>query len=145
VVVEKQRSSSDCNICTIAMALSVPYEEVMVACCSFGFNPHTRGTSNQIFSLFGLEKYFDYWTFYPGPSYINTSTMRYLLNGRRAIISTMSKNNRDGMHSVYWNGIEIFDPSNKLVYEKINEIDITDALFFNETSGKRPQLNIVCP
>ncbi len=54
-----------------------------------------------------------------------------MLWGRRACIQVKSKNCQDEFHIVYWDGQELFDPSNKLTYTW-EEVEPIYIWLFNE-------------
>lgn len=121
--IEKQRATSDCFLCCIAMFADKDYEEI--------FNEKLRQEienekgaygeiiDNLCFVCAGMEKYIDYECVYT----LNTkpADVRSLLWGRRAILQVPSLNNEDSDHCVYWTGKELIDPSNKQVYRWLNQ------------------------
>src|ERR1044072_519880 len=97
----KQRTPTDCNLCCIAMALGKTYEEVD-AMLTQKDTPELakKGMSNQIedrlLMVFGLINGVDFTRRYPSSHLITTQYQRNMLWGRRAILSVMSKNVKDG-------------------------------------------------
>jgi hypothetical protein len=118
------------------MALGIKHSEVKRR---FGrarwMQLHGRGidhkSENWLLERFGLAKDHDYRHLFPQVHLANTAFLRHLLWGRRAIVSVTSKNNRDGMHAIYWDGKALFDPSPKKTY-LWEEVEPVELLIFNE-------------
>lgn len=61
-----------------------------------------------------------------------------MLWGRRAIVTVRSKNEEGSMHAVYWSGAALFDPSTRTKYESWGEVEVKEALIFNEARPSQP-------
>jgi hypothetical protein len=69
----------------------------------------------------GLEDKVDFKTVYVGSLIESMGNVRTLLGWRKAVLQVPSLNNRRAMHFVYWDGEELYDPSNKQVYHWIDQ------------------------
>lgn len=56
--------------------------------------------------------------------------VKALLWRRRAMLSVYSLNIEGGLHHVYWDGYELFDPSTKKTYTYLSSLHITDVIIF---------------
>lgn len=134
----KQRGPSDCWPTCLAMALGITHSAVKRQIGRAGWKKlQGRGIDHQgekaLLAKFGLVYEHDYWMFYPSFHLVQTRFLRHLLRGRRAIITVTSKNNRDGMHAVYWDDKELFDPSPRKTYTW-DEVEADGLLIFNEVA-----------
>lgn len=113
----KQKGESDCVLATIAMAVRRPYSSM--------FRPsfrakieEERGCTNDLlkeaFRLAGLVDGENMKCVYT--HILDKSVVLSMIWKRPAMIQVVSLNNRKGEHFIYWDGDELFDPSNKQVY-----------------------------
>lgn len=133
-IFEKQRTNKDCAICTLAMFLGVPYEEVKITTEqmeSILFGGMEREVEDAILLAHGYEVGKHYTRMHAAPWWATTGFVKNMLWGRRAIISVMSKNYRDATHAVYWDGEALYDPSTLLTHEW-KEVEAIDFLMANE-------------
>lgn len=56
--------------------------------------------------------------------------LKALLWRRRAMLSVFSLNIDGGLHHVYWDGSELFDPSTKKTYTYLSSLHITGVIIF---------------
>jgi hypothetical protein len=134
----KQRLRTDCAICTIAMALGKPYDEVMsVAIAAEAFKAE-EGTRSEyaIIEKFGLRQMVDFRVLHRGQL-----APEYFLHfswGRRAILAVPSLNIEGGFHSVFWSGTELLDPCTARTYGKWDELRPDEIILIAET-GAHPR------
>jgi hypothetical protein len=132
----KQRTDTDCNLCCLAMALGITYEE-MESCLTLADAPTLAksGMSNpmedRLLAVKGYVPEAHFRRLYPQSHLVQTHFLRHILWGRRAVLTVMSKNNNDGMHAIYWDGKALFDPTQKKAYEW-HEVEINEILMFME-------------
>jgi len=122
--VYKQERESDCMLACIACVVQQSIGEL--------FTPPFRdmielekGTHGdditKAFDMAGLRKGTDYFKVHVGSSTQFPQLVNNLLVGRRAILQVKSLNYQDAYHMVYWNGETLYDPSNKQVYQWIDQ------------------------
>lgn len=111
----QQRADDDCTICSIAMAIGLPYERVMEAAAQsvggyrYQGKPGTMSPKGVLLDLgFDVVRV--------GVAAVQPATLKRLLWGRRAVLSVPSLNGFDGHHDVFWDGREIHDPTTKRAY-----------------------------
>jgi len=132
----KQKTPKDCWPTCLAMALNITHSEMKrkigstlwKQVCQLGT---TFEIEKKLMAKFDLAWEHDWWSLWPDNNHVSTYFLRHVLWGRRAIISVKSKNNLDGMHAIYWNGKELFDPSPKKTY-RWEEVEACKFVFFNE-------------
>lgn len=133
----KQRGTTDCSVATVAMAADVPYETVLektpadvveILLSKGCLDKHMSAMLNAL----GYENFVDYERRIFSCHYATTSFTRNMLWGRRAILTVMSKNVRDGQHNIYWDGRQLFDPSPLQVYYW-HEVEPIEIIFFDES------------
>lgn len=137
----KQRDEYDCGICCIAMATARDYDEVLSKVGDL-YNP-CAGISQEAkaLGLLGCN-----WTGLASADIIgislsaNLSPKRFRLTawGRRAIMLVPSLNKPGSSHFIYWDGRQIFDPSNKLTYRDFSELEPTRLNLFGEAPPRLP-------
>jgi hypothetical protein len=119
----------------IATAVQKPYEELWPEDLRQKIE-EKRGTHgdmiDNVFESVGLRKNTDYWCV-SIPQWQGASTVRQLLNGRRAIIQVRSLNNPGAGHFVYWAGETLYDVSNKQQYKWIDQCFPEYVWIFDET------------
>lgn len=103
------------------MALGISYEKMAAKLpADFLTIIQTQGTFgfrvDQLYVYAGLENERDYKTLYrssnpESSNYTDARWMREFLVGSRAILQVPSLNYENSSHIVYWDGIELFDPS----------------------------------
>jgi len=132
----KQQSDYDCMLACIATAVQKPYTELWSADVRRTVE-EKRGTHGDFidvaFEIAGLRKHTDYWCVMI-PHWCGFSTIRQLLNGRRAILQVRSLNNPSSGHFVYWAGEQLYDVSNKQQYKWIDQCFPEYIWIFDETS-----------
>lgn len=117
----EQKTTYDCGIACLAMALNLSYDDVM------GVFPEQRmnelvakGMSNEMYAelmtTLGVINDVDYTTRHYGHHWFTYRAFKNMLWGRRAICAVRSKNVSEGFHFVYWDGFKINDPSTKDKY-----------------------------
>lgn len=126
----KQKGESDCVLACISMLTGLPYtwsdEE-------FNFAEKNKGYNDvQIRELLTQAGY-DNAMHLGVPDGFHLET-RSLLWGRRAMLSVPSLNHHRGAHMVYWDGQELFDPSNKQVYRWMEQLHPYSVWIFKERS-----------
>lgn len=133
-----QRTSTDCAICTIAMALGRTYDEVMAKALIAEAYDLQKGCRAEysIFEAFGLVQMQDFRVLHR--SIISPEFFLHFSWGRRAILAVPSLNLEGGFHSVYWNGTELLDPSTKCVYQRWSELRPDEIILIAET-GAHPK------
>lgn len=122
------------------MALNEDYQKVYDLGISTGSYEVDRGTHSvhEIIKELGLEYKYengesvgDFITTHK--SYpIEPAFYRNMAWGRRAILSVPSLNIENGVHAVYYDGHEIFDPSPKLTYTKFSDLKPSHIVLFRE-------------
>jgi hypothetical protein len=137
----RQRTRHDCAICTIAMALNKPYDDVMAAALEARAFKPDEGTRAEyrIIEQFGLKQLIDFRTLHRGPL-----APEYFLHfswGRRAIMAVPSLNTEGSFHSVYWNGAELFDPCTLKTYSEWKQLRPDEIILLNEqlSTCQRPE------
>lgn len=134
----KQITPSDCFAACVAMALGMRYSVLrrkMGRALWDKIRKHGTGfqDTKALLAKCGLHYEHDYWVYFPSNHLVQTHFLRVLLNGRRAIVSVNSKNNRDGQHAIYWDGARLFDPSPRKTYAW-DEVEANQIVIFNERS-----------
>lgn len=127
----RQRGRSDCSICTIAMALNKPYEDVL-GVAGDAYDPeHGTRSEYSIIEKFGLRQMVDFRVMHRGQL-----APEYFLHfswGRRAILAVPSLNIVGGFHSVYWTGDELFDPCLLKTYQVWGDLRPDQIILIDET------------
>lgn len=133
----RQRAPSDCTLCCLAMALGLTYDELgaklgpafMALVSKLGT---TDNEENAMFEALQLRKDADFQELILSPHWCSLAFAKNMLWGRRAIIAVRSKNTRDGLHNLYWDGRALFDPSNKDDYQDFREVEPISFFIFQE-------------
>lgn len=139
-VLIKQRFDKDCALCCLAMILGISYEEAYEAQGDLGDLLRTRGPYGKefvnLFANLGLVPDIEYKTLFLLPEYCNDTFLQNALWGRPALIEVRSKNyGKSGeKHIVYWDGRELFDPSNKRTYQNLDECEPIYLYLFDRTA-----------
>jgi hypothetical protein len=141
-VLIKQRETSDCAICTIAMALGRTYEEVLEAALAKGAYEPGVGVRAEyaIIEAFGLQQMRDFPTIHRGgeEGILSSGFFRHFTWGRRAILAVPSLNIPNGFHSVYWSGTDLYDPCTLKTYDRWDALRPDEIILFAET-GVHPK------
>ena len=130
----KQRNDTDCALAAIAMIAGVDYDDLWLSefvekvVKAKGCGPELTDEALAIAGFTNREHYISCYTW--GLS----SDHRRLLWGRKAILSVPSLNYERGYHAVAWDGFRVFDPSPKQVYQWLEQLQITNAVIFNENN-----------
>lgn len=149
----------DCFLCSAAMAAGITYEQAwdalddtLRAC----FGPKGRGPMgdqcDKILSKLGFERVRvgartgdpssapgDYFVLFMLPEYATSGFLRNVLWGRRALLQVPSKNYPGEQHIIYWDGRELFDPSNKRAWEW-QEVEPIYVWLFDERRARIPNV-----
>lgn len=129
----KQRGGLDSYLCCLCMALDMTYDELT---CRIGANVVYRAQHEGI-ALVDIRKIWSYLHIREGVdvfvelrhkplqtdgvwSGCSASSAISLIRGRRAIIEVESLHVGGEMHYVYWDGQELFDPSNNALYVSVD-------------------------
>lgn len=134
---DKQRK--DCFLCCIAMLLHLSYDEAWNIAGDMQpvFATTARGPSGtaeceRLLGKFGLNKADkDYQVLFMLPEYATTGFLRNVLWGRKVFAQVTSKNFSGEQHLVYWDGTDLFDPSNMRTY-KWEEVEPIYLWIFDE-------------
>lgn len=121
----QQRAKNDCFLCCLIMAVGTSYEfaitlwgEEFVAKVSAD-GLYGRPDIDRAFGEMGMHRDVDFKSFL-GQASLEPAVhefaaapghMKALLWGRRALVQVKSKNYEGQSHIVYWDGVELFDPS----------------------------------
>jgi len=119
----KQRLKKDCGVAALAMATNVSYETALAALPLAARIDIKNGKGlfhyNQ---LDGLDKLGFYRNF--------NRPVNVEIGSTPAILSVPSGTKRsDGLHSIYWDGKNVYDPSPSNKYNN-NEIALAACIFF---------------
>lgn len=121
----QQRGEQDCYLCCMCMALGLTYEELTQKLSpALVARIQTEGSFSEdiplVQRLLGLTAEVDFRTIYRHDNRVSYGSSgefaRDVLWGRRAIIMVKSVNYEGKSHMVYWDGEELFDPSNKKIH-----------------------------
>jgi hypothetical protein len=139
VNVYKQRGTYDCFLACVATALQRDYEGLWPE----DFRQRIEAakgchgdTIDEALSIAGLNKNTDYWCLYIPNAWSNEILLRRFFNGRRALLQVPSLNHQNGQHIVCWMGETLYDPSNKQVYQWIDQCTPAYVWIFNEVEAK---------
>jgi len=119
----KQKGESDCVLASLAMATGRPYSSM--------FKPAFRkkielakgcydSTLKEALKMAGFiegQNALSIWTQNLDKKYVQA-----LIWKRKALIQVVSLNYGGGEHMIYWDGEELFDPSNKQVYKFVENL-----------------------
>lgn len=127
----RQRTPHDCAICTIAMALGRPYEEVMDAALKADVFDPEKGCRAEyaIIERFGLEQMREFRSMHRGvlaPDYF-----LHFSWARRSILSVPSLNIEGGFHSVLWTGSALLDPCRLKTYSEWKDLRPEEIILFS--------------
>lgn len=113
---QKQRGEYDCALCSVAMALSSS-PEALFKPERFALAEQKRATApGDLLTELGMVDDKDFWSVYLGSTRPMGNVLD-LLKGRPAILQVPSLNNPPpANHIIFWDGEELFDPSNRQVY-----------------------------
>lgn len=140
-LVQQKPEAKDCFLACMAMACGLTYEDVADR---FG-----EGLTKQVqerglygreniataFASLDIADEVDYQLLYCGKGMDlppSSQFVREMLWQRKAIIQVKSKNVPNGMHMVYWDGKQLFDPSLKIVYSTWMEVEPVYLWLFRE-------------
>lgn len=133
--ISKQRSNYDCVLASLTMAVNGDYDQLWPE----DFRAHIEVEKgcygkdlDRAFELAGLTRNEDYWPFCVVGLLERDWTIRTMLKGRRALLQVPSLNHQKSSHVVYWDGNELHDPSNKQVYQWIDQLAIQWIWIFDE-------------
>lgn len=140
----KQKSNSDCGICSMAMLTGIPHKKIIKlvginwndelglgsvreSLLCIGFREKRTKLSSHSWSVEPL----DFNVFYCNPM-LSPSYFAKQLWGRRALVTVPSLNYKDGLHMVYWHYNKLYDPSRKKTYKDFKELKPTQFTVFME-------------
>lgn len=126
-----QRTPSDCSICCLAMVSGATYEEAIVA-AGDDYDPEKGMWSVQA-ALCRLGRHRDDFREIRRGFEISPEYFREIAWGRRAFLSVPSLNIENGWHHIYYDGMNIYDPSPKLKYTSWDQLKPVDLVIFRET------------
>lgn len=136
----KQRAVNDCYLCCMCMLLGITYEEITQRLGSeFVAHVQQNGTYGdyveQMYASLGLQYGLDYYKVYKHdvklPYGASSEFARTILWGRRALIQAKSLNQEGKFHLVYWDGFDLFDPTNLQAYSW-DTLEPMNIIVFNE-------------
>lgn len=116
----KQSQDFDCALACTGMVLNKDPKEIFTPEFYAKVEEEKGTTMKEALTQAGLTDGVDFDTVYVG-SVGSIGNVRMLLNWRKAVLQVPSLNNRRAMHFVYWDGQELYDPSNKQVYHWIDQ------------------------
>lgn len=134
----KQRSKFDCALACLAMVSGKQYEELFDPEFCARIEQKTTCSGDDLAEAYrraGFVKDKNMRVIYIGYG-ASVPVIRQMLWGRRAMIQVPSLNYEGSEHFIYWNGREIFDPSNKQVYRFSQHIFPTYVSIFDEIERK---------
>lgn len=138
----KQQAPRDCYVCSLAMALGLTYEAITQRLgAEFVSRVGQQGCYgdevDEMFKMLGLQSGLDFQRVYRHdakrlPEYgASAEFARTILWGRRALIQVKSLNEEGKFHIVYWDGFELFDPSNNQTH-RWDTLAPLNIVIFNE-------------
>ena len=140
----KQQQVYDCFLACVATALQRDYDELWPR----DFRDRIEAakgcygdTIAEAMSIAGLTKDVDYWTLFVPEVVSNSQSVRRFFNGRRALFQVPSLNHKGAQHIVCWMGDSLHDPSNKQIYQWLDQIVPAYVWVFNELGSNEKQLS----
>ncbi len=137
----KQRTQMDCMLCCLAKATGRTYDETLIELGPLGQEFAEKGCLNNndhvALSILEFENNVDYLKLHMRPEYCNLGFLRNMLFGRRAILTGKSKNVWEQWHTIYWDGFNLYDPSNGATYSNIFELEPIEIIIFNERTMRK--------
>lgn len=139
---EKQRLTTDCGICSLAMLAGINYEEA-IAIAGDDFDP-LKGMKRFEKSLEKLgyirqiingDDVGDYTLTYRQHC-ISPQYYRQFAWGHKALVTLPSLNYLGGTHMIYYDGWKVFDPSPLKTYENFTDL-LPDELIIMRPNVKR--------
>jgi hypothetical protein len=134
----EQRNSSDCGICCIAMALALPYEEVLAAAHDCWSVENGLKSESKVLERLGLNGSF--FNGHPCGDFVcfhsDILSPHFFLNfayGRRALMTVPSLNHEGLWHMVYWDGTDVHDPSRFKKYVLFCDLKPREMVLFRES------------
>lgn len=138
-MIVKQKSDYDCVLAVLSMASGRKYEDIFSEEFRQRIEDATTCTGDDLieaYRLAGFEKDKNMRSIYIGHN-INPNVLRQLIWGRRAMIQVPSLNHEGSEHFIYWDGYNIFDPSNKQVYKYLQHVFPTYVMIFDDAKDVR--------
>lgn len=134
----KQRMRTDCAICTIAMAIGRPYEDVMTAALqSDAWHPEKGMRAEyKVLERLGFKQMANFRVMHRGPL-----APEYFLHfswGRPSILAVPSLNLEGMFHSVYWTGSDLLDPCTSKTYSDWKALRPDELILFGPTAAATP-------
>lgn len=142
----KQRETDDCTLCCIAMALDLPYSSVRSAATGLQFGYRWQGRQGTMDAGCVVDRLAQDVRFslpacrtFHRPFGCAGELITWWLWGRRALLSVPSLNGFDGEHTVYWDGLQLFDPSNgeNIYPDTLDGLTPSEVTIFDETRAPR--------
>ena len=132
---KKQIGESDCFLACVAMLVDREIEDIYSKPYRVNIDS-VKGTHGDnidtALELAGIKRDIDCWSVAIGMGCWSYQT-RALLRGRKAILQVPSLNYKNGSHMVFWDGHELFDPSNHQIYRWLNQCTPEYIWIFNES------------
>ena len=144
----KQKLSSDCGICCLAMLTGIQHKKVIKLIGDCWNNEEGLGGLSESLIRLGFKTKKVKIKFSSGKTYnieqpINFKVIRYRdeishsyftnqVWGRRALLTVPSLNYKNGYHLVYWHYNKLYDPSTKKIYKNLDELKPTQIAIFME-------------
>lgn len=136
---DQQRTTHDCVLCCLAMAVGLSYEEALQRLGELGQFFVDVGCADgddiNALEILGLKRDVDFKRYKISIFWCTQGFLRNILWGRRAMLEVRSRNKEAGWHAIYWDGTELRDPSNRLTYTDWNEVEASQIIVFHERSA----------
>ena len=131
----KQKAESDCFLCCLAMASGKDYDTTFTKELRDEIERKKTCSGKDLdlaYELAGYKRGIDYETVYAGNGQvINIEFAKSMLWKRKAILQVRSLNFDKGEHAIYWDGEQLFDPSNKMAYQFLSSVFPTYITIFH--------------
>lgn len=127
----------DCFLCCVAMAAWLSYEGIFIRLTDElqaivrSRGPKGEDECDVIMQAGGFYREADYRTIFLLPEFASTGFLKNMLWGRRALVQVRSLNYMDEQHLLFWDGAEVFDPSNARTW-KWRDVEPVYLWLFNE-------------
>jgi hypothetical protein len=142
----KQRTPTDCGVCSLAMATGRTYEDVLGAvgdCYDAARGMRYMGSA--------LERLGFSYAFQNGEPVgdivvmqrewsLSPKLYRRMIWGRRALVSVPSLNNEGGWHLIYFDGEAVFDPSPLKTYTAFEQLEPEEIVLFRQRAARSGDL-----
>ena len=129
----KQKTNYDCALACLAMASGKKYDDIFDTEFCKRIEKATTCTGDD------LEEAYSRAGFYRDKNRKNIyvlgspiSLVKQLIWGRKAMLQVPSLNYENSEHFIFWDGINLFDPSTKQTYNYLQNVIITRVTIFKE-------------